>query len=58
MLRIKTQNSEFTMPRKNVVMLALQQAMSKGLTHGKIHDEESAIEYLESIGIEVYGKTN
>lgn len=53
MLRIKTQNSEFTMPRKNVVMLALQQALSRGLTQGKIHDEESAIEYLESIGIEV-----
>ena len=53
MLRIKTQNSEFTMPRKNVVMLALQQALSRGLTYGKIHDEESAIKYLENIGIEV-----
>lgn len=43
----------YTIPKENIVMLALHKALENGITHGEIHDDKTAIEYLESIGIKV-----
>ena len=53
MYKLKVNNTEYTIPKENIVLLAMQQAMDRGIMQGNIHDEQSAIEYLESIGIEV-----
>lgn len=53
MYKLKVKDSVFTIPKQNIVLLAMQQAMDRGIMQGNIHDEKSAIEYLESIGIEV-----
>ena len=49
----KDNNCAYTIPKKNIVMLALHKALENGITHGNIHDDKTAIEYLESIGIGV-----
>ena len=53
MYKLKVKDSIFEIPKENIKALALVQALDRGITHGNIHDEETAIEYLESIGIEV-----
>lgn len=45
--------SEFTMPRENIRCFALYEALQRGITHGDIHDEKTAMNYLLSIGIEI-----
>ena len=46
-------NSVYKCPKSNIKNLALMKAMENGITHGNIHDESTAIDYLTSIGIEV-----
>lgn len=55
MYKIIIKNKEFTIPKKNIVLLALEQALQRGIKRGKIHDEETAIDFLRSIGIIVEG---
>ena len=38
---------------KNIKAFALFHALQNGITHGNIHDDETAIEYLEGSGIKV-----
>ena len=47
--------SEFTIPKKNIVAFSMLQAMKNGIFRGHIHDDATAIEYLNSIGYEVRG---
>ena len=54
MYKLMVKDSVFTIPKENIIMFALHKALENGITHGKIHDSETAIEYLESIGIKVY----
>lgn len=61
MYKLKLNDTVFTMPKKNIVMLALHKAIENGIEYGPIHDDKTAKEYLNSIGIEVYdenGKGN
>lgn len=53
MLSLEIDGEEFTLPRKNVVMFALHEALVRGVKRGSIHDEQTAIEYLERIGFEI-----
>lgn len=53
MYDIKIDDVVYSIPKENIVLLAYQKAMDNGIMSGNIHDEETAIEYLESIGIEV-----
>ena len=53
MYKLKVKNSEFTIPKDHIRILALQKAMENGIMFGDINNEPKAIEYLESIGIEV-----
>lgn len=50
-MRILFNGEEFTIPKEKIKLLALQQAMSRGIFKGNIHDEKTAIEYLESLGM-------
>lgn len=50
---VKAGKGEYTIPKQNIVMLAMHEALQRGITHGNIHDEVSAIEYLKEVGIEV-----
>ena len=47
MYKLIVKDTIFTIPKKNIVMLALHKALENGITHGNIHDNETAIEYLE-----------
>ena len=53
MYKLIVNDSVYTIPKENIVMLALHKALENGITHGEIHDDKTAIEYLESIGIGV-----
>lgn len=53
MYKLKVKNSTYTIPKENIKVLALYEALQRGITHGNIHDNITAIEYLESIGMEV-----
>ena len=54
MYKIRTAGGRiFTIPKENIVGLAWHEALQRGITHGKICNEKTAIEYLNSIGIEV-----
>jgi hypothetical protein len=48
--------TEFTMPRENIKLFALYEALQRGITHGNIHDEKTSIEYLSTIGITIKTK--
>ena len=50
---LKYKDSEYTIPKENIVMLALHEALQRGIERGPIHDSETAIAYLRSIGFEV-----
>lgn len=53
MYKLTVKGKEFTLPKQNIIVFALSQAIDRGIIRGKIHDEATAIEYLNSIGIEV-----
>lgn len=53
MYKLKVKDKVFTIPKGNIVPFAWQQAIQRGIMRGKIHDDQTAIEYLNSIGIEV-----
>ena len=50
---IKRKEQVFTIPRETITAFALMQQLDKGVTHGKIHDVETAIESLVEDGFEV-----
>ena len=50
---IKVKDSVFTIPKENIKMLAITKAIDNGITHGNIHNDKTAIEYLESLGMEI-----
>lgn len=51
--QIKVKDNIYTIPKKNIKLFALSEALNMGITHGNIHDEKTAIDFLISIGIEV-----
>lgn len=53
MYKLKIKDSIFEIPKQNIVAFALYQALQRGITHGKVHDDQTAIECLKTIGIEV-----
>ena len=53
MYKLKVNGTVFTIPKENIVLLALHKALERGVEDGPIHDSKTAIEYLNSIGIEV-----
>lgn len=53
MVELIVKGSKYTMPRENLKMFALYEAMQRGIKSGPIHDEQTSIEFLNSIGIEV-----
>lgn len=53
MYKLTLNGDEFTIPKENIVFLALHQALQRGVKQGNIHDEKTAIEYLKSIGVEI-----
>lgn len=50
---IKIKNSEFTIPKENIVMLALMKAMDLKVNGIPLKTEEQAIAFLESLGMEI-----
>jgi hypothetical protein len=50
---IKIKDSEFTIPKENIVMLALVKAMDMKVQGVPIKNQEQAISFLASIGAEV-----
>lgn len=50
---LKIKNSEFTIPKENIVMLALVKAMDMKVQGIPIKNQEQAISFLENIGAEV-----
>jgi hypothetical protein len=52
-IKLIKNGATFEMPRENLKCFALYEALQRGITSGPIKDEKSAIEYLNSIGIEV-----
>ena len=53
MYKLTVNNKEFSIPRNSLVPFAWQQAMDREIMSGNIHDEKTAIEYLDSIGMRV-----
>ena len=52
-VKISKNGATFEMPRENLKAFALYEALQRGIKSGPIHDEKTAIEYLNSTGIEV-----
>ena len=52
-VKISKNGATFEMPRENLKAFALYEALQRGVKSGPIHDEQTSIEYLNSIGIEV-----
>ena len=53
MFRLTINDTTYTCPNTSIVPLALMQAMDRGSVNGLIHDEQTAIEYLSSIGFTI-----
>lgn len=53
MYRLKVKDSVFTIPKENIKAFALYEALQRGIMRGNIHDDKTAIEFLDSIGISV-----
>lgn len=53
MYLIKVKENEYTIPKENIVMLALLKAMDLKVNGIPIKNQEQAIAFLESIGMEV-----
>ncbi len=49
--KLKVKDTVFTCPKESIVALALSKAMEKGIFFGNIHDDKTALQYLETIGI-------
>lgn len=60
MYRLKVKDSIFTIPKKNICLLAMTKAMDRhdNTMGNAILCPQGAIEYLESIGVEVEEQTN
>ena len=50
---IKIKNSEFTIPKENIVMLALMKAIELKVNGIPLKTEEQAVAFLESLGMEI-----
>lgn len=51
---ITPSGKEFTIPKKNIKLLAWQKAMDIGVISGNVNNEETAIKFLEEVvGIKV-----
>lgn len=50
---VKIKNGEWTIPKENIVMLALVKAMDMKVQGVPIKNQEQAISFLENIGAEV-----
>lgn len=50
---IKIKNSEFTIPKENIVMLALMKAIELKVNGIPLKTEEQAVVFLESLGMEI-----
>lgn len=50
---IKIKNSEFTIPKENIVMLALMKAIDNKVSGIPLKTNEQAIGFLESLGMEI-----
>lgn len=57
MYKLQCKNSVYYIPKENLKPFALYYALQHGITHGNIHDDETAKDYLESIGIRVTEKS-
>ena len=54
MFRLIVNNNVTLCPsEQSLILLALIKAMDNGISKGPIHDKQTAIEYLNSIGIAV-----
>ena len=53
MYKLRVKDKEFTIPKENIKLFALYEALQRGIKKGNIHDNPTAIEYLDSIGIKV-----
>lgn len=51
--QIKVKDSVYKIPKENITLLALQKAMDMSITHGNIHDEKTAIDFLTNLGMEI-----
>ena len=50
---IKIKDSEFTIPKENIVMLALMKAIELKVNGIPLKTEEQAVAFLESLGMEI-----
>lgn len=53
MYKIVVKGSSYTIPKEKIKALALYEALQRGITSGPIHDEQTAIEFLESLGMTI-----
>ena len=53
MVSIKVHETEFVLPRKNLRTFALHQAQDRNIVHTGIVDNDTAVEFLKTIGVEV-----
>lgn len=53
MYTIEVPGQTYTIPKEKIKGLALFEALQRGITSGPIHDEKSAIKYLESLGMKI-----
>lgn len=55
---IKINDSEHTIPKENIVALALVKALDLRITGVPLKSEEQAVRFLESLGMEISEVTN
>ena len=54
MFNLLVNNEVYTCPsEQSLIMLALVKAMDNGIVEGPIHDKQTAIQYLATIGVAV-----
>ena len=53
MYKIKVKDSEYTIPKENLIPFALYEMHQRGLIFSGIDSDEVAITFLKGIGIEV-----
>lgn len=53
MYKITVNSSSYTIPKQNIRMLALHEALERRYIGGAIKDDTAAIRYLETIGMKV-----
>lgn len=57
MYKLRFRDGIYTIPKENLKAFALYKALQHGITHGNIHDDETAKDFLEGLGIEVIDAT-